>query len=151
MDNFKLDISIENRKSRFNYEYIELFTAGIKLVGTEIKSIMNSEVSIDEAFCIVSDSGIIIRNMYIKEYEFGNINNHVPIRDRVLLLKKSELNSLRRNLINRGLTVIPVKLFRNERGLVKINIALAMGKKQHDKRNSIKEKDITRQLKREQE
>lgn len=150
MAHAKQNINIDNRKSRFNYEYLETFTAGIKLLGTEVKSVLDSEVSIDEAFCIVTDSGIIIRNMYIKPYEFARIDSHEPLRDRVLLLTKSELNGLKRALINRGLTVIPTKLFTNKNGLFKLQIALSRGKKMYDKKESIKEKDITRQLKRDE-
>ncbi len=143
------NISVENRKSKFNYEYLEIFTAGIKLTGTEIKSILLGELSIDEAYCLITDKGIVIRNMYIKEYEFGNLQNHEPRQYRTLLLNKSELNSLKRSLINKGLTIIPIKLFRNERGLVKLNVALCRGKKNYDKRQSIKDRDIKKQLNKE--
>jgi len=148
MATFLKHISIDNRKSRFNYEYMDIYTAGIKLTGTEIKSIMTGEVSIDDAFCIVTENGIIIRNMYIKEYEFGNRENHEPKGDRILLLNKSELRSLRVSLINKGLTVIPIKLFRNSRGLIKLQVALCRGKKTHDKKESIKKRDIEREIKR---
>ncbi len=144
------NINVDNRKAKFEYEFIEEFTAGIKLTATELKSIINGEVSIDDAYCFISDKGIFIRNMYVKEYEFahGVDQNHIPKADRTLLLNKSELNSLRRNLINKGLTIIPIKLFRNNRGLIKINIALCKGKKLFDKRETIKNRDLDKKLRR---
>jgi SsrA-binding protein len=143
------NINIENRKARFNYEELESFEAGIKLTGTEIKSILDLEVSIEESYCLLTEGGIIIKNMYIKEYKFGNLENHEPRRDRVLLLNKAELNRLKRALIDRGLTVIPTKLYRNKRGLVKLEISLCKGKNLFDKKQVIKERDLNKQLKRE--
>lgn len=140
-------MEINNRKSKFNYEFLETYTAGIKLLGSEVKSIRLGDVSMDESFCLLTNDGIILKNMYIKEYEFAG-KNQDTLRDRVLLLNKSEINRITKSLIDKGITLIPYKLFLDKRGLVKVNIAIARGNKNYDKRQNLKKKDIERELKR---
>jgi SsrA-binding protein len=139
-------LEIKNKKARFEYELLENFTAGIVLTGTEIKSIRNGKASIMEAYCVLVKNEIFIRNMYIAEYENGSYNNHNPKRDRKLLLQKKELKKLQRKLKDKGLTVIPSLLFINETNLAKIKIHLAKGKKIHDKRHDLKDKDTKRDM-----
>lgn len=140
-------MEINNRKSKFNYEFLETYTAGIKLLGSEVKSIRLGDISMDESFCLLTNDGIILKNMYIKEYEFAG-KNQDTLRDRVLLLNKSEINRITKSLIDKGITLIPYKLFLDKRGLVKVNIAIARGNKNYDKRQNLKKKDIERELKR---
>lgn len=116
------------------------------MTGTEIKSIRNGKASIMEAYCVVKDGEIFIRNMYIAEYENGSYNNHEPRRDRKLLLNKQEIKKLEKKLIDKGLTIVPSKLYINEKNLAKINIHLARGKKLHDKRQTMKDRDTKRDL-----
>ncbi|HCQ29603.1 MAG TPA: SsrA-binding protein [Flavobacteriales bacterium] len=142
----KNKINIVNRKARFEYEFLETFIAGIVLTGTEIKSIRNGKASIAEAYCFIKDGELYIKNMYIAEYEQGTYNNHDPRRVRKLLLNKHELKKLERKKKDVGITIIPVRLFINDKGLAKLEIALAKGKKLHDKRESIKERDVKRDL-----
>ncbi len=142
----KNNINIVNRKARFEYEFLETFIAGIVLTGTEIKSIRNGKASIAEAYCFLKNGELFIKNMYIAEYEQGSYNNHDPLRVRKLLLNKHELKKLERKKKDVGITIIPVRLFINEKGLAKLEIALAKGKKLHDKRQSIKERDVKRDL-----
>jgi SsrA-binding protein len=142
-------VNIKNKKAAFEYFLIEKFTAGIQLTGTEIKSIRNSKASIAEAYCLFVNNELYIRNMHISEYEFGTYNNHDPRRDRKLLLNKRELRKLNNRLKEQGTTIIPILLFLNEKGLAKIEISLAKGKKQFDKRETIKGKDIQREMDRE--
>ncbi len=139
-------VNIKNKKASFEYFLIEKFTAGIMLTGTEIKSIRNSKASIAEAYCLFVDNELFIRNMHISEYEFGTYNNHIPRRDRKLLLNKRELRKLNNRLKEQGTTIVPILLFLNEKGLAKIEISLAKGKKQFDKRETIKGKDIQREM-----
>lgn len=141
-------ISIKNRKARFEFEILDELTAGIVLTGTEIKSIRNSKASIAEAYCLFSGKDFIIRNMNIEEYSHSSHYNHEPKRDRRLLLNKTELNKLEGKLKDKGLTVVPLHLYISETGYAKIDIALAKGKKLFDKRESLKDKDIKRNLKR---
>ena len=142
----KNNINIVNRKARFEYEFLETFVAGIVLTGTEIKSIRNGKASIAEAYCFIKDGELFVKNMYIAEYEQGTYNNHDPRRIRKLLLNKHELKKLERKKKDVGITIIPVRLFINDKGLAKMEIALAKGKKLHDKRESIKERDVKRDL-----
>ncbi|MDX5428219.1 MAG: SsrA-binding protein SmpB [Bacteroidota bacterium] len=139
-------IEIKNRKARFQYEILETFVAGIQLRGTEIKSIRDAKASLDEAYCHFVDGELFIRSMTIAEYSHGNIYNHEPTRERKLLLKKKELEKLEKKLKDQGNTVVPLKLFINDKGLAKLQIGLARGKKLHDKRESIKEKDMKRDV-----
>jgi SsrA-binding protein len=140
------DVNIKNKKASFEYEFIDLYTAGLQLTGTEIKSIRNSKASITEAYCTFIKDELWILNMHIAEYEQGSYNNHDPRRPRKLLLNKTELNKLRVALRNKGLTIIALKIFMNPKGKAKINIALAKGKKLYDKREDLKEKDDKRMM-----
>jgi SsrA-binding protein len=141
-------IEIVNRKARFEYEWLETFTAGLKLLGTEIKSVRDGKVSLPEAYCFFHHGELFIKGMHISEYSFGNINNHDPVRERKLLLNKRELQRIEKKLKDTGVTIIPTKLFINEKGWAKLQIAVARGKKLYDKRQSVKERDVTRDLKR---
>ena len=143
----KNKIKIINRKASFNYELIESFTAGICLKGTEIKSIKESNASFNNGFCFFKKNEIYIRGLYVSEYSYGNTNNHDPMRDKKLLLNKNEIIKLKKNLEEKNISIVPRKLFINNKGLAKIEIALAKGKKLVDKRESIKKKDIERKLK----
>ncbi|MGI9525845.1 MAG: SsrA-binding protein SmpB [Weeksellaceae bacterium] len=142
------EVRIKNRKAKFNYDLIESFTAGIKLQGTEIKSIRLGKASIAEAFCEIKNGEAYIVNMHIDEYAWGSYANHKIRRERKLLLNKGELKKLERKTQESGLTIVPTLLFINKRGLAKLNISLAKGKKLYDKRNSIKEKDLKRDIQR---
>ena len=137
-------IEIVNRKAKFTYQFLQEFEAGIMLTGTEIKSIRDGNVNLTDAYCIVVRDEVFIRNMYIAEYTQGSHNNHEPRRTRKLLMKKIEISKIQRRLKEKGQTLIPYKLYINERGLAKIQVALATGKKSFDKRHSIKEKDQKR-------
>lgn len=142
-------VKIKNKKASFEYFLLEKFIAGIQLTGTEIKSIRESKASISEAYCLFINEELFIRNMHISEYTYGTYNNHDPKRDRKLLLTKRELRKLKTNLDQQGNTVVPTLLFINEKGLAKIEIALAKGKKLYDKRETIKGRDIQREMDRE--
>jgi len=141
------NINIQNKKARFQYELLEKYTAGIVLTGTEIKSIRNSKASITESFCEFNDKGeLFVVNMYIEEYIYGTHYNHRPKAERKLLLNKRELKKLHKEVKNSGLTIVPLKLFINDKGFAKLIIALAKGKKIHDKRETIKDRDNKRNL-----
>lgn len=140
------NVNIRNKKASFEYEFIDTFTAGIQLTGTEIKSVRDSKASINEAYCVFINNELFVKNMHIAEYVEASYNNHDPRRLRKLLLNKQELVKLQRKLKDKGLTVIPLKLFISKNGYAKLDIALAKGKKLHDKRESIKEKDTKRDL-----
>ena len=141
-----LKIAIKNKKASFEYEFIETYTAGIQLKGTEIKSIRNTKASIMESYGIMIKEELFIRNMYIAEYENGSHYNHESNRDRKLLLNRIELNKINKKIKAKGLTIVPLKLFINNKGLAKIDIALAKGKKIHDKREDLKSKDAKREI-----
>ncbi|MGE5943503.1 MAG: SsrA-binding protein SmpB [Flavobacteriales bacterium] len=141
------NINIQNKKARFLYEIIDTYTAGIVLTGTEIKSIRSSKASIAESFCEFNEKGeLFVINMTIEEYAFGNYYNHRPKAERKLLLNKKELKKLLKEVQTSGLTIIPLRLFLNEKGLAKVDIALAKGKKLYDKRETIKDRDNKRDL-----
>lgn len=141
------NIKILNKKARFAYDLLDKYTAGIVLTGTEIKSIRNSKASIAESFCEFNDKGELFAiNMTIEEYAFGNYYNHRPKAERKLLLNKRELKSLHKDVQQKGLAIIPLKLFINEKGYAKLEIALAKGKKLYDKRDTIKDRDNKRNL-----
>ena len=144
----KNQVHIKNRKASFLYEFIEKYVAGMQLLGTEIKSIRTGKVSLNEAYCTFSDHELYVKGMHIAEYEMGNINNHDPKRDRKLLLNRRELLRLEKGSTEKGLTIIPTRLFINERGVAKLEIALARGKKQYDRREALKEKDTRREMNR---
>ncbi|WP_336069079.1 SsrA-binding protein SmpB [Mesoflavibacter sp. CH_XMU1404-2] len=140
-------INILNKKAKFQYEILDKFTAGIVLTGTEIKSIRDSKASIAESFCEFNERGeLFVINMTIQEYVFGNYYNHKPKAERKLLLNRRELKKLEKEVNTSGLTIIPLRLFINERGLAKLDIALAKGKKLYDKRETIKDRDNKRNL-----
>ncbi|NBS19811.1 MAG: SsrA-binding protein SmpB, partial [Flavobacteriia bacterium] len=135
-------INIQNKRARFEYEILDQFTAGIVLTGTEIKSIRNSKASIAESFCEFNEKGELFAvNMYIEEYAFGTRFNHRPRGSRKLLLNKRELQKLHKEVRNTGLTIVPLKLYINEKGFAKLLIALARGKKRFDKRETLKDRD----------
>jgi len=139
-------ISIKNKRASFEYFLLQEFTAGIQLTGTEIKSIRDGKASIADAYCSFKGSELFVINMHISEYSLGTIYNHEPKRERKLLLTKRELHKLLVKVKERGLTIIPVLLFINENGLAKLNIALAKGKHSYDKRETLKQKDIKREI-----
>jgi SsrA-binding protein len=141
-------IDIKNRRASFEYSFLEKFVAGIQLTGTEIKSIRASQANISDAYCVFIKDELYVKHMHIAEYDKGTYNNHEPKRDRKLLLQAKEIKKLKSKLQDVGVTIIPVRLFISEKGYAKLEIALAKGKKLHDKRESIKERDIDRQLKR---
>jgi len=135
-------INIQNKKARFQYEILDKYTAGIVLTGTEIKSIRDSKASIAEGFCEFNDQGeLFVINMTIEEYLYGTYYNHKPKAERKLLLNKKELKKLEKEVSNTGLTIIPLRLFINEKGYAKLDIALAKGKKLYDKRDTIKDRE----------
>lgn len=135
-------INILNKKAKFQYEILDKYTAGIVLTGTEIKSIRNSKASIAESFCEFNDRGeLFVINMTIEEYLYGTYYNHKPKAERKLLLNKRELKKLEKEVQNTGLTIIPLRLFINEKGYAKLEIALARGKKLYDKRETIKDRE----------
>ncbi len=140
------NINIRNKRATFDYEILEEFVAGVVLVGTEIKSVRMSKVSLTDSYCYFADSELWIRGVNIAEYAWGTCNNHTPKRDRKLLLNRKELNKLQRALQDRGLTVVGLRLFLNERGFAKIVIGLAKGRKAYDKREYLKENDAKREM-----
>ncbi|QIK53549.1 SsrA-binding protein [Dysgonomonas sp. HDW5B] len=142
----QLNINIKNKRATFDYELLDTYTAGLVLTGTEIKSIRLGKASLVDTFCIFEKEALWVRNMNITEYFYGSYNNHVARRDRKLLLNKKELKKIQRLVKETGYTIVPTRLFLNERGLAKLNIAVARGKKQYDKRQSLKEKDDKRML-----
>ena len=143
----KKDVLIKNKRATFDYEFVDKFTAGIVLVGTEIKSIRLGKASLVDTFCFFAGNNELwVKNMNISEYSFGSYNNHLPRRDRKLLLNRKELIKLQREVKDNGMTIVPTKLFINDKGLCKVEIALARGKKEYDKRESIKEKDAKRDI-----
>jgi SsrA-binding protein len=143
----KKDVLIKNKRATFDYELVDKFTAGIVLVGTEIKSIRLGKASLVDTFCFFAGNNELwVKNMNISEYSFGSYNNHLPRRDRKLLLNRKELVKLQREVKDNGMTIVPTKLFINDKGLCKVEIALARGKKEYDKRESIKEKDAKRDI-----
>lgn len=141
-----MNILLQNRKAGFEYTILETLTAGIQLMGTEVKSIREKKASISEAFCIIKNNEIYIVNMHVSEYRQIKHTNHTPLRERKLLLKRKEINKLAKLVKENGLTIIPLSLSISTTGFIKVEIALVKGKKIYDKRESIKEKDIKRQL-----
>ena len=139
-------INIRNKRATFDYEILEEYIAGVVLVGTEIKSLRMGKAALTDSYCYFEQGELWIRNVNIAEYAWGTCNNHVPKRDRKLLLNRKELNKLQRTLQDRGLTVVGLRLFINERGLAKIVIGLARGRKSYDKREYLKENDARREM-----
>jgi SsrA-binding protein len=139
-------INIKNKRATFDYELIDTYMAGIVLTGTEIKSIRLGKASLVDTYCYFVNNELWVKNMHISEYFYGSYNNHTARRERKLLLTKKELDKLKRGSLDPGFTLIPVRLFINEKGLAKVVVALAKGKKQYDKRQSLKEKDDKRDM-----
>ena len=138
----KPKVNIRNKRASHDYEFIDTYTAGIVLSGTEIKSIRAGKVSLVDSFCYFNRGELFVKGMNIAEYWWGSYNNHEPRRDRKLLLQKKELQKLLRKSQETGLTIIATRLFINDRGLAKLDIALAKGKKEYDKRETLKLKDM---------
>ncbi len=143
MDN---NINIKNKRATFDYEIGDTYTAGIVLTGTEIKSIRQSRASLADTYCLVENGEVWVKNMHVAEYSFGSYNNHVTRRDRKLLLNRKEIAKLLKASEDPGYTIVPLRLFINDRGLAKLVIGIGRGKKQYDKRQSIKERDDKRML-----
>lgn len=139
-------VSIKNKKATFDYELIDTYTAGIVLTGTEIKSIRQSKASLADSWCTFINGELWVRNMHIAEYFYGSYNNHSAKRDRKLLLTGKELRKLAQDSKTPGFTIVPIRMFINENGLAKLVIALAKGKHQYDKRQSIKENEDKREI-----
>jgi SsrA-binding protein len=142
-------VDIRNRRASFEYSFLETYTAGIALTGTEIKSVRQGKVNLQDAYCLVLNDELYVRQMNIALYSEGTHYNHEPLRDRKLLLTKRELRRLTETLKDQGLTIVPVRMFTTDRGFAKLDIALAKGKKLYDKRDSIKERDAQRDMQRE--
>src|SRR5690554_2449511 len=142
------NVRIKNRKAKFEYEIIDTYTAGIVLRGTEIKAIREGKASIAESFCEFSNNELFVVNMTIQEYSHSQNFSHAPKSERKLLLNRNELKKLEKEVKNTGLTIIPLTLFTNDKGLAKLEIALCRGKKEYDKREVIKERDSKRNLQR---
>ena len=139
-------VNIKNRRATFDFDIIDTYVAGIVLTGTEIKSIRLGKAGLTDSFCYENNGEIWIKNMYIGEYFYGSYNNHSSRRDRKLLLNKKEINALGKASKDNGFSIIPLKVFVNDRGLAKVQIALAKGKKAYDKRQSIKEREDKREM-----
>ena len=136
---------IVNRQATFNYEIIDKYEAGIQLMGSEVKSLKNGNGNMSDCYCVFVNNELFIKSMHISPYtESGNISNHEPIRNRKLLLHKKELNKLAVSVEAKGLSIIPLRVYVNNKNLIKVEIALCKGKKNYDKRNAIKQKDISR-------
>jgi len=140
------NINIKNKRASFEYHLLDRFVSGIRLLGTEIKSIREGKANINDSFCAFFEDGLYIRNMHIAEYSFGSFYNHEAKRDRQLLLTKRELKKLKEKGAEKGFTIVPLRIFINERGFAKIEIALARGKKDFDKRETLKERETKREL-----
>jgi SsrA-binding protein len=143
MDN---KVSIKNKKATFQFEVIEKFTAGIVLTGTEIKSIRMGKASFVDTYCHFVNDELWVKGLHIAEYDWGTYNNHDPRQERKLLLNRKELNKLQRRSQEKGLTIVALRLFTNEKGLAKLEIALSRGKQMHDKREDLKHKDAKREM-----
>ncbi len=137
---------IKNKKAKFEYHFLTGFEAGMMLKGTEVKSLRKGEASLSDAYCYFVNGELFLKSMYIAEYSHGNINNHETRRDRKLLLKKPELRKIERRITEKGMTLVPYRVFFSERGFAKIELFMAQGKKAYDKRDSIKERDNKREL-----
>lgn len=140
------NIVIRNKKASHDYEFIEKFIAGIVLTGTEIKSLRAGKAALTDSYCQFHGNELYIKGMHIAEYTFGNIRNHDPLSERKLLLKRRELKKLEKKVKEAGLTIVVTRVFINERGLAKAELALARGKREYDKRETLKRKDATREM-----
>jgi SsrA-binding protein len=141
-------MEIKNRQAYFEYYIDDKYVAGIMLTGTEVKSLREGKASFNDSYCIFHNEELWIRSFHISEYSHGTVNNHDPIRERKLLLNRRELKKLAAKIKEKGYTIVPLRLFFNEKNLAKVEIGLAKGKKLHDKRESIKQKDTEREMKR---
>jgi SsrA-binding protein len=139
-------VNIRNKRASFEFQLLDKYVAGLQLTGTEIKSIRANKATITDSFCSFKKDALYIVGMHIAEYEFGSYANHEPKRERKLLLNQQELDKLKKKMKDVGLTIVPLRLFINERGWAKLEISLAKGKKLHDKRDSLKEKDTQRDI-----
>jgi SsrA-binding protein len=139
---------MHNRQAYFNYFIDDKYEAGIALLGTEVKSIREGKLSFNDAFCLIDDGELWVRGLYIAEYSHGTVNNHIAVHDRKLLLHKREINKITLKLKDKGITIIPLKVFFNEKRMVKVEIGLARGKKLFDKRDTIKNRDVAKEIKR---
>lgn len=139
---------MNNRQAYFNYHIEDKYVAGLVLLGTEVKSIREGKVSFNDSFCLFDNGELWVRGLYIAEYKLGTTNNHIAVHDRKLLLNKRELKKLQSALKEKGLTIVPLRVFFNEKQLVKLEIGLAKGKKIHDKRETIKQRDTEKEIKR---
>ena len=144
----KSKVEIKNKRASFEYEFIEGFTAGIVLTGTEIKSIRAGKASLTDSYCYFVNTELFVKNMHVADYWWGTFNKHDPRRDRKLLLNKRELRKLKRASQEKGMTIVATRLFIAENGYAKLNISLARGKREYDKRQTIKEKDLRREMER---
>lgn len=140
------DVNIKNKRARFDYEISDTYTAGIVLTGTEIKSIRDGKASLVDTYCMVENGEVWVKGMNISEYAFGSYNNHVARRDRKLLLNRKEIDKLQKTADDPGYTIVPLKVFINEKGLAKMLIGVGRGKKQYDKRQSIREREDRRTI-----
>lgn len=147
-DRFKQHVNVKNRQAFFNYEIVDKLVAGMALRGTEIKSIREGRVNLQDGFCYINRDEVFVKGISILPYTEGSYLNHESSRERKLLLKKSEIKKLEAKIDQKGYTLIPTRLFINDRGLAKLEIAIAKGKKLHDKREGIKERDLKRELSR---
>jgi SsrA-binding protein len=141
-------MEIKNRSAFFEYFIDNKYVAGIALTGTEVKSLRTGKASFNDSYCLIHKGEIWIKSLHIAEYSHGTVNNHDPLRDRKLLLQKREIRKIESKLKEKGYTIIPLRIFFNEKNLVKVEIGLAKGKKLHDKRETIKKRDVERELKR---
>ena len=142
----KPPVEIVNRRARYEYQFLDTYEAGIALVGTEIKSIRTGHADLSDAYCTFQDGELYVRSLFIAEYDYGNQFNHDPRRLRKLILKKQELKKLEKKVKERGFTIVPYRIFINARGFAKLEIALAQGKKVHDKRDAIQARDQKREM-----
>lgn len=140
------EINIKNRRARFDYEISETFTAGMVLTGTEIKSIRQGKAGLTDTFCFITNGEVWVKNMYVAEYFYGSYNNHESRRDRKLLLTKKEIGKLEKAFKEKGYTIVPLRIFINERSLAKMVVGIGRGKKEYDKRESIKAREDKRNI-----
>ena len=139
---------IKNRSAYFEYYIDDKYTAGMVLVGTEVKSLREGKANFNDSYCIFQKGELWIRSFHISEYSHGTVNNHDPVRERKLLLNKRELKKLQARIKEKGFTIVPLRLYFNEKNLIKLEIGLGRGKKLHDKRETIKQRDTDREIKR---
>lgn len=141
-------MEIKNRSAFHEYFFDNKYVAGIVLTGTEVKSLRDGKASFNDSYCIIHKGEMWLKSLHIAEYSHGTVNNHDPIRDRKLLLQKREINKIEGKLKEKGYTLIPLRIFFNEKNLIKVEIGLGKGKKLHDKRETIKNRDVEREMKR---